>query len=349
MGRHFGGAEYYLFVIINKWLEDGNKAIAIVRRGSAFANFIKEKIHNIQIEEVDFSITDIVRIKKIFKNEEINVVNVNGINSGIFINFVTNNIPRVTTIHSNAELDRSEKPYFVRKAFVLMENYCLRKSRKIIAVSDAIKELLISRKTESNSIDVVNNGVKFINYPERCFRHSEEDLLKICYIGRLEKVKGCKYLIQALELLEHCNYQCDIYGDGNLMEKLTLMVLEKKLDNKIQFMGFSEKIREYLPNYDVLVIPSLFEASPLIIPEAMNAKTLLVCSNVGGIPWIIDDGKNGYLFEKGNARELSEILRKVYECKPSPKTLIENAYNDFINNYTEDIMVKKTFSILKNI
>lgn len=348
LGRHLGGAEYYLSVIIGRWLEDGNEAIVIVKRNSKFAKFIREKIPGLPVEEVDFTRADIVRIKKIFKGDSIGVIDINGINSGVFIKFTATKIPKVTTVHSNADMDRAEKPLLVRKIFVFMENYFLKKSQKIIVVSDSIKELLISRGIPDHQITVVNNGVKFINYPEIGTRPFSKETLKICYVGRLEKVKGCEYLIRALGLLKSYRYQCDIYGDGSLREKLILMTSEEQIGDNVHFMGFSARIRELLPEYDVLVLPSLFEAFPLIVPEAMNAKTLLICSNVGGIPWIIKNGINGYLFEKGNAKELSDLLKMIYEHVSDQKILIENAYHDFINNYTEDVMIEKTFYILKN-
>ncbi len=347
LGKHFGGAENYLCTLVQSWMAAGNEAIVIVRQGSTFSNFIRQKTKELHIVEVTFSIFDLIRTRKLFEKENIDVVDINGINSGVFVSLAAIRTPRVTTVHSNSDMDRIEKPFFVRKAFTFAENYCLKKSQMIIAVSGSIKGLLISRGIRDNLISVVNNGIKLIHYPERSFRVSAAEVLKICYVGRLEKVKGCEHLIRALALLESYNYQCDIYGDGSLRETLISFAEQKQISHKIRFMGFSDHIRECLPNYDVLVLPSLYEAFPLTIPEAMNAKTLLVCSNAGGIPEIIKDGKNGYLFKKGNAAALAAVLKKIYEDGSGQKELITNAYNDFINNYTEDIMIKKTFSILK--
>ena len=120
-----------------------------------------------------------------------------------------------------------------------------------------------------------------------------------------------------------------------------------KNNTNVYFKGFSSDIRNIFPQYDVIVIPSLYEASPLIIPEAMNAKVLLVCSNVGGIPFIIKHKENGYLFEKGNVEQLAEILTNIKNNPIKQIPIIENAYNDFLNNYTNDIMFKRTLKILE--
>lgn len=163
-------------------------------------------------------------------------------------------------------------------------------------------------------------------------------------MGRLEKVKGCEYLISALKRLKNVDYICDIYGDGSLLEKLKELAAG---DDKIHFMGFSSKVRKVLPQYDVLVLPSLYEAFPLTIPEAMNAKVLLVCSNVGGIPYIIENQVNGYLFDMGNVEQLGTILERIAKNPKEQIQIIEQAYDDFKHSYTEEVMIKKTFGVLE--
>ena len=197
---------------------------------------------------------------------------------------------------------------------------------------------------DKKKIVVIPNGIKTINYENKNYRENSNHILKICYVGRLEKVKGCEYLIHALSKLED-KYICDIYGEGSLAAELE--TLSKKNNTNVYFKGFSSNIRNIFPQYDVIVIPSLYEASPLIIPEAMNAKVLLVCSNVGGIPFIIKHKENGYLFEKGNVKQLAEILTNIKNNPIEQIPIIENAYNDFLNNYTNDIMFKRTLKILE--
>lgn len=162
---------------------------------------IKAEIHG-----VDFSYSDIKRTRKLLLREKIDVIDVNGINSGLFAVLMNLPIRRVTTVHSNADVDRADKPRLVRKAFVALENYCLHKSKKVIVVSKAIEKLLLERGIESNKIYLIPNGVKEIHYAEKSLRSDEIEPLRICYVGRLEKVKGCEYLISALKRLKNVDY-----------------------------------------------------------------------------------------------------------------------------------------------
>ncbi|WP_455720064.1 glycosyltransferase family 4 protein [Agathobacter sp.] len=349
LGKHFGGAEKYLITVIRKWVEQGNEAIIVVKKNSLFEEEIRKNDLNAYVLSVNISIKDAIKVKKCIIKSKVDVVNVNGINSGVFLKLCNIKIPYVTTVHSNAEVDRIDKNVIVRKLFVCLENICLKKSRKIIVVSEAIKELLIRRGINENKIYTIHNGVKFIDYNEKAIRKNCTEVLKICYVGRLEKVKGCEYLIKALKELDSLNYKCDIYGDGTERESLENLVNQLGVDRNIEFKGFSNNIRNELQKYDVLVMPSLFEAFPLTIPEAMNAKTLLICSDVGGISKIIKDKENGYLFNCKDYNMLASILKTVYEEPLKQNRIIENAYHEFSVKYTEDIMINETFAILKNI
>lgn len=345
LGKHFGGAENYLLVLIGRWVAAGNEAVVVTRKKSKFEQAIVDSKIKAEVYGVEFTYSNIKRTRKILLRKKVDIIDINGINSGLFTILMKLPIRRVTTVHSNADIDRAEKTRLIRKAFVELENYCLHQSDKVIVVSKAIEKLLLGRKIESNKICLIQNGVKEIMYAEKKLRKNAREPLRICYVGRLEKVKGCEHLISALKGLKDVDYICDIYGDGSLVDTLKKLVAED--DDKVHFRGFSSGVRKVLPQYDVLVLPSLYEAFPLIIPEAMNAKVLLVCSNVGGIPYIIEDQINGYLFERGNAEQLGIILTKIAK-NPEPQIkIINQAYADFKRHYTEDAMIKKTFAVLE--
>ena len=211
---------------------------------------------------------------------------------------------------------------------------------------EKIDYIMANSERTKNAIKRVYNREAKVIYP--CI--TQNDIIPIAksehfiYVGRLEKVKGCEYLISALKRLKNVDYICDIYGDGSLLGSLKELAAG---DDKIHFMGFSSEVRKLLPQYDVLVLPSLYEAFPLTIPEAMNAKVLLVCSNVGGIPYIIENQVNGYLFDMGNVEQLGTILESIAKNPKEQIQIIEQAYDDFKHSYTEEVMIKKTFGVLE--
>lgn len=347
LGKHYGGAENYLISVINGCLDNSDKPFVIAKSGSPFEKKIFSILPDSHICSVNYSRKDLQIAKTFISKNHIQMINVNGINSGAFINLLRLDIPRITVVHSNAEIDRADKTWLVRKLFVCLENYNLKMSDSIIVVSESIKELLIKRGIGENKINVIHNGVKEIKYSEIIKQRNGRT--KLCYIGRLEKVKGCEYLLKALGIIANENFICDIFGDGSLKSELELLSVDLGINKKVRFRGFNPNIREKLNEYDVIVLPSLSEAFPLTIPEAMNARVLLICSNVGGIPYIIQDSISGYLFEAKNYIQLAEKLEYTIQHYDERQLIVERAYELFLRNYTLDRMISKTFKLMENL
>ncbi|MCX5867824.1 MAG: glycosyltransferase [Proteobacteria bacterium] len=90
---------------------------------------------------------------------------------------------------------------------------------------------------------------------------------------------------------------------------------------RIKFMGGfpPERVGEIFSEIDVLITPSIWmENSPLVIHEASLAQVPVIASRIGGIPELIEDGKNGLLFEPNNALDLQ---KKIELLLNRPETL----------------------------
>lgn len=116
----------------------------------------------------------------------------------------------------------------------------------------------------------------------------------ILFVGRAQKVKGVKYLIEAFSKIENefPGFKLVLVGEGLPQGKLSLTETKNKMKDCY-----------------CLVLPSLSEGLPRVIMEAMALGKPVVGSNVGGIPDLIKDGRNGFLFEVGNSEALAEKLR----------------------------------------
>jgi glycosyltransferase involved in cell wall biosynthesis len=83
----------------------------------------------------------------------------------------------------------------------------------------------------------------------------------------------------------------------------------------VQFVGHLDAARlaEFYRDLRMLVLPSkCFEAFPLVLVEAMLQRKPVICSNIGGLPEIVEDGVTGLLFQTGNAAELAEKVRSLW-------------------------------------
>lgn len=130
----------------------------------------------------------------------------------------------------------------------------------------------------------------------------------IVFLGRLSKEKGVKTLLRAIKNIH--TIKLLIIGIGPIEEELKEEVRVNNLSNII-FTGYKHQheIIALIRNAAFVVIPSeWYENLPMAIIEAFALGKPVVASRIGGIPEIVDDGVNGFLFEMGNANELANKI-----------------------------------------
>jgi glycosyltransferase involved in cell wall biosynthesis len=193
--------------------------------------------------------------------------------------------------------------------FLLFERYAVLKVQNIIiiAVSLHVKNV-ISDMTQS-AIQVIPNGVDFDDVQNIPPRESIEHPC-ILFIGELAKVKGVDLLIQAIPIIKKSfpNIRVFIGGAGPQAKELKNLVKELKVAETVKFLGFvsGDDKYSYYKSADLCVFPSLYETFGIVCLEAMASGKPVVASNVGGIPFLVEEGKTGLLFETGNMNDLAE-------------------------------------------
>lgn len=218
-----------------------------------------------------------------------------------------------------------------------------RKIDCIISPSEFIKNQLVNGKLKYNEIVTLHN---FVNESER-----NEYVLGdyAFYLGRLSKEKGILNLIEAIGDIPDAKLL--IAGDGPEREKIEAYISEHKLDGRITLLGYQnqDSIHKYITNSRFVVIPSIWnENCPYSVLEAMEIGKPIVASRMGGIPELIADGENGYLYKADDINELKEKLtllldnddkvnrfaqksRELYESYYSP----DSYYNELIKIYNK--------------
>ncbi|MCK5096384.1 MAG: glycosyltransferase family 4 protein [Candidatus Pacebacteria bacterium] len=136
----------------------------------------------------------------------------------------------------------------------------------------------------------------------------------IVYVGVLYRLKGVQFLIEAFNNLrkDFPGYKIIVVGDGPYREDLEKFMGAGE-DSQIEFVGRKElsEVKDIMRSCTVFVLPSLSEGLGRVLIEAAMLSKPLVGSRVDGIPDLVHEGENGYLFEPGNVKELEEKLRKI--------------------------------------
>jgi glycosyltransferase involved in cell wall biosynthesis len=146
----------------------------------------------------------------------------------------------------------------------------------------------------------------------------EVSTFNLAYIGRIEMLKGCDVLIEALPaILQRIpNARLRLIGnpspfpgrEGTFADVLKERLKKLDLADKCEFLG--SVLRAELPKLvrdsDICIFPSRYDSSPYACLEAMAIGMPIVASRIGGIPEYVEDGVSGLLFESENAEDLAE-------------------------------------------
>lgn len=117
-----------------------------------------------------------------------------------------------------------------------------------------------------------------------------------------------------------------LVGDGSIHKELIVQVTEKGLDN-VTFTGRvgNDRIYEYLDKADVMLSSSTVDNMPVSLLEAMNAGLLVISSNVGGVPYMVENNKTGLLFDVGDDEALAGLMMSAIANQEDSKRMIAEA------------------------
>jgi len=202
---------------------------------------------------------------------------------------------------------RAESDYREPLAKFLFTPLLFKCSDLFIVQSEGAKEQIMRSSFYRNTvgrnllerIQVIPNGIDPVGALPVPYRQRKG----ILYVGRLHKVKGIEYLLQAVQGLEE---ELWIIGRGPDQERLARM----SGNVQVRFLGelSQDELFKYMQKARCLVLPSLSEAFPNVILEAMSAGLPVVATRVGAVPELITPGLTGFLVEP---RDPGQIRRSI--------------------------------------
>lgn len=203
-----------------------------------------------------------------------------------------------------------------------------------IAVSDAVKERLADGWGPApERVVVIQNGVDTERFHPRdglAIRRElglEPTVFVIGGVGRLSPVKGFDALLEAVAQLRRDGRETALVlvGDGPEHESLETQARSLGLEDAVRFLGVRHDLEMIYPGFDVFALPSLREASPMALLEAMACGCAIVASRVGGVPEMIEDGRSGLLFDRTAPGALTKALARLAENPGLRRSLGEEA------------------------
>lgn len=231
---------------------------------------------------------------------------------------------------------------------------------RVIVVSQAVREFLLTKGIPANKIAVVYNGVPqppnsvFVGRTETRRRLGLEDHdVAIGMATRMVPHKGHDVLIGALERLaaRFPHVHVFIAGDasGPWSDRLRTQVATARLEGRVHFLGYQEDVFAILAAMDVLAAPSGTEALPIAILEAFAVGLPVVASRVGGIPELVEHERTGLLCSPGDADDLAAKLERLITDVATREVLGANARQLQRENFSVEAMVQGTSAVYSGL
>jgi glycosyltransferase involved in cell wall biosynthesis len=200
------------------------------------------------------------------------------------------------------------------------EAYTLANS-DIICVNSEFTAGLARRKAGKNAkIVVIRPGTSPISSDieeiDAAGRNRQRPLL-LLFVGACVKVKGLRYLAEALTKIRDLDFRLRVAGEYDVRDayyrKINKIIEKGGIADKVEFSGFiqAERLAEYYRSSSIYILPSLSEGFGRSLIEALSFGLPVIASNAGAIPELIKDGENAILVEPKNPEALAEAISRL--------------------------------------
>lgn len=214
----------------------------------------------------------------------------------------------------------------------------------LLTVSRSFVEYLAPYVNHPDQIRVIPNG-----YDESRFKPVPHDnqVAQLVTVCRLVPAKGLDLLLKACAELKKRghNYVLHIIGDGPIRTELEGLAQDLGIYDETIFYGYTLHPEEFMPFFDIFVLPSRAESFGSVFAEAALCSLALVGSNVGGIAEQIEHGVNGLLVPPEEPVLLADALETVIRDSEYRSRLARQGLAKAKSNYSLNHVVQELQSI----
>jgi len=350
-GRHLYGGALQVIFLLRGLRQLAGQQVLICPQGSAVAQEAKglvEKLYTIPMRgELDFRL--ISRLRAIFRHERPDLVHIHSRRGADFWGGWAAWREGIPAILSR-RVDNPEPPWLARWKY--------RRYRRIITISQGIRQVLLSEGLPTSQIVCVPSAVDTDHYRpnrERQWLQAEFSLAKdertvgmaAQFIGR----KGHRVLLEAIPaiLKAHPRTHFLLFGKGPLRESIEQLCVQKNLQHQVSFPGFRTDMHKILPALDLVVHPAFMEGLGVALLQAAACGVPIVASRVGGIPEIVRDGINGTLTPAGEPHALAQAVNDLLADTEQAKSFGEAGRQIVLADFSIAAMVEGNYRVYKDV
>jgi glycosyltransferase involved in cell wall biosynthesis len=282
-------------------------------------------------------------VKKLINDKSINIVHIHSASNGSFLRksivlLITKSFSRKAILHIHGG---SFKEYFassrIRSKYILA---ILNMSNSVICLSDEWASYFKNQLGLYN-VKVLPNPIEL---PELNNREKESDRLELLFLGAVVPTKGIFDLLDYLSTNKYFKtgrIRLHIGGEGEI-HHLNMLLQQHGMSGSVVQHGWVEnETKSNLMNMmDIFILPSYIEALPMSILEAMSYAKPIISTRVGGIPSLVKEEYNGWLYNPSHIYQLDKIFDEIFADKTKLQVYGNNSRAEALKYDIRSVAVK---------
>ena len=352
-GGDVGGAKTHIMNMVTG-LAKRNEVMLLSFRAGPFADEARERGIDVRVIERHNPFRAARAMRDLVDEFKPDIIHCHGGRANLMGAMVrrSRRVPVVTTVHSDYKLDYLGNP-FKQHTFGTANAVALRFLDFYQPVADRMARTLIERGFDPERIVKIYNGMDFSRptgdfdraaYLRDTFGAEIEEGDVLCGIAaRLTAVKDIATTVRAFAeaLKEAPQLRLFIAGEGEDEDMLRRLCSQLGVADRVTFCGWVSPVEPFFRAMDINLLSSVSETFPYSILEGICAGCATICSDVGGMPELIDTGENGYIFPVGDDKQLARYMARLANDAGLRRTFAEALYEKASRDFSRDRMCER--------
>ena len=327
--NYVDGRSYYASLLMRNLKQRGHYVHLATNAGDSLERIGSDFTLIPQLSNKYSFISSVNRLSEIVKNLNINIIH----SYHRYYELMANSVSGKRHKTVSTALSIVDKRYFV--------DY---KSAKIIAVSNAVKQMLLRKfRVNEKKIELIPN---FVDSEEihNSGNNIEEpmkrkNMFTVLSLGRFDREKDQMTLLKAMNLLRNKNVRLLLIGDGNEEKTLKEFATSRKLN--VVFYPVRKNLKSFFEVADMCILTSVRDPLPSFMLQSGLHRKPFAGADTDGIPDVIVNGINGILFPKRDEKSVAEAIEECMANREFSTGLGNELHKIVMKEYTEKSVVPR--------
>jgi len=256
--------------------------------------------------------------------------------------------PYVVTLHGSDVTILGSDP-----SYEPVNTFSVEQADAVTAVSRFMAEEAKNTLGVNKEIRVIPNFVDTEVYsPAPCelMEQPERDIV-VAHVSNFRAVKRVDDLVYAMCMVTKAAPKAKLMliGDGPERHRVERLIDKMDLRHNVVLTGYRSDVPDLLRCVDTLVLPSETESAPLTILEAMSTGLPVLATNVGGIPEIVEDGRNGFLVPLKHPEDIAEKILELHGDREKMRRMGAAARETVLERYSTEKVVQQYLDVYRRV